>query len=71
MQDVAQGSVCDSDKEAQSSQNSDCNSIFGSDTSSTGPNKRHQSFAKLDDKCCASSAESESEEDISEVSHSN
>lgn len=63
MQDVAQGSVCDSEKEAQSSDNS----IFGSDTSDTSPNK-HNSFDKLDDKCSETSGESETEdEDISEV----
>lgn len=67
MQDVAQGSVSDSEKDTQSTQNSDCNSIFGSDTSSTSPNKC-QSYVHVDDKCCTSSAESESEdEDISEV----
>ncbi|XP_018026394.1 ankyrin repeat domain-containing protein 17 isoform X3 [Hyalella azteca] len=66
MQDVAKVSVSDSEKETQSSLNSDCNSIVASDTSSRNTNK-HPTFAQLDDKC-SSSAESESEdEDISEV----
>lgn len=67
MQDVEQVSVCDSEKETQSSQNCDCSSIVASDTSSQSTNKCQQSYAQLDDKC-TSSADSESEdEDISEV----
>ena len=58
MQNVAQGSVSDSDKD-NSSQNSESNLALGD---------KCKTYAELQEKFCSSSAESESEEEeLSEV----